>query len=1207
LFTMMTAVPVSHAAAVGLLPFHTKEQQQDSSYVAVSVQSLAHPLLLPGSQLRGLASCCCQVVEERLVGGLSAALAAAAGSAPAPSQHLSDGVVDTAVAAAAEGSTAVPQSMPVTHSYSCTPLGQQGAAAVEEGYTCGTVLGSCVQLHYGSCPEVVQHITQRCLRVDVAAVTAAASAAAAQAAAEVEAAAAAAAAIAAAALATAAPLGMMRPVSPLLVPGTPTADAALLQAAEPAAVDALQQQQQQQGQAVNGSRALSAPDLQRVLWQQCSAADAAAAGSSPAAESWMAAYPAVAAAYGQSSVACRKSASIPASMYQLAGTPDQQYLQQHMLAQQQGQPGMSRNASFNGLSQQQQQQHAQQHGSSHGWHPLPLHVPKRWSLELQRLGSFTSQLLPGAKSPTGQTGQQQQQHGRGHHSRNSSFGMGHLPEEAPLSDAAIKVLDSSLPSLLGRTHQTHMGLAVPLSTGRPSATAAGGGSASAAGGIASAPGSFGAGSSFGAVGGPGSYLQRLEVGSISKSSSVHEQMSQLAASLAQQEGAAAAGASAAPSACGQSTVLTDWDGSTCGEQQQQQRGVTASWLPPGSSMDGLPPAGPHAYAGLQYKQQLAAAPQAQQRQSLDQRSAFSLHQQQQAAAAVAAAGSRLSFDSAVYPPAGLARIQQHLLPEEQSAGSSGGITQELSLKGMLSQSLQQQHGTPRGSANNLLAVAGAGTVSKSNSSSKLAGLGAVPRSNSSSKLSVQAPAAGPAAGSIVSLSPAATDCLIALGLINRLSGITDACRLAHQASTGSSSGSGSSSSSSFSSPLGPLLEGLVGAAWASEAAAVAKVAAAECNVPVVCRLVEGPDGMPRYKLDEDHIRRAQPSLVVVACEENSRDEPHVQHHQQLQDSTRRKSVTNGSDAAGAAQGTGATAAANWAWPISPAGQVSSSTNGAVAVPGRVRLEVAVVQRVLQRAGVLWPEQRAVVLYQRCHSISEVLEFILVLANAAGVPERGVQLVAGLRARLRAACCIHCSISSRSSSSDASSPAETRRGSRSSDASNIASGAVSRPASAPEVVVVLDSSSPVRVAGFWLPEMLQLAGAKQASICPAAAEPPSIISWGQLRAAAPGVLVLALQGLDAGQAALHIEQLAAQPGFWALPAVRSGAVYAVDHTLLCRPGPGLVLGAELLGHIVAPEKQPLPAGLPMGSVLKLSLHSGQRCRPRLLPNYMARYC
>lgn len=288
-------------------------------------------------------------------------------------------------------------------------------------------------------------------------------------------------------------------------------------------------------------------------------------------------------------------------------------------------------------------------------------------------------------------------------------------------------------------------------------------------------------------------------------------------------------------------------------------------------------------------------------------------------------------------------------------------------------------------------------------------------------------------------------------------------------------------------------------------------------------------------------------------------------------------------------------------------------NGAVAVPGRVRLEVAVVQRVLQRAGVLWPEQRAVVLYQRCHSMSEVLEFILVLANAAGVPERGVQLVAGLRARLRAAAGRLCS-GSMNFSMNATSPTAWRGSFSSSSSYSIDTTAVPGGVSGGScikggvsVVMVLESVSPVRLCGFWVPEMLELVGAQQAAVCPAAAEPPSTVSWAQLRAAAPAVLILAMPGLDAGQAALHTEQLAGQPGFWSLPAVRSGAVYVVDHTLLCRPGPGLVLGVELLGHLVAPERQPLPVGLPMGSVLKLTLHSGQRCRPRLVPNYLSRYC
>jgi len=183
--------------AVGLLPFHTQvvdgAAAQSCGYVSVSVRQPAHPLLLPGSQLQGLASCCCQVIEEQLVGGLSAAMAAAS---PAVSRLSTDGssvqgkrrVFETGpghqvMAVGAESRT-------LSYSYSCVPRGQPEAAAVLEGYTCGTVVGSCVHLHYGSCPEMVQHIAQRCLRVDVALATAAANAAASRATAQAGAAAA---------------------------------------------------------------------------------------------------------------------------------------------------------------------------------------------------------------------------------------------------------------------------------------------------------------------------------------------------------------------------------------------------------------------------------------------------------------------------------------------------------------------------------------------------------------------------------------------------------------------------------------------------------------------------------------------------------------------------------------------------------------------------------------------------------------------------------------------------------------------------------------------------------------------------------------------------------------------------------------------------------------------------------------------------------
>lgn len=265
------------------------------------------------------------------------------------------------------------------------------------------------------------------------------------------------------------------------------------------------------------------------------------------------------------------------------------------------------------------------------------------------------------------------------------------------------------------------------------------------------------------------------------------------------------------------------------------------------------------------------------------------------------------------------------------------------------------------------------------------------------------------------------------------------------------------------------------------------------------------------------------------------------------------------------------------------GVATSGACCAAAAPGRVRLDVAVVQRVLQRAGVLWPTQRAAVLYQRCHSLAEVLEFVSVLATAAGVPERGEALVRGLRAALRAAAC----------------------GVRSADARLAAAGAAA--AGAAPVVAVLAGLAPPRLAGAWVPELLALAGARSAPGWPSPAEPPANLSWPALRCAAPAVLLLCLPGLAAHDAAAGLAVLAALPGFWSLPAVRAGRVFVVDQELLCRPGPRLVLGAALLAHLVDPATVQLPAALPPGAVLRLRLAGGQRCRSRRVPNYAERYC
>jgi hypothetical protein len=130
---------------------------------------------------------------------------------------------------------------------------------------------------------------------------------------------------------------------------------------------------------------------------------------------------------------------------------------------------------------------------------------------------------------------------------------------------------------------------------------------------------------------------------------------------------------------------------------------------------------------------------------------------------------------------------------------------------------------------------------------------------------------------------------------------------------------------------------------------------------VVCYAVAPPQGVsggggagagrPYYKIDADAIRRMRPALVVVPC----------------------------------SRGEEATAAA------APGGK---GGDGGGSGSGGGVLDRAVVQKALERSGVLWPESGAVVLYQNCFTLAEVRASISVHV------EQGVLLwcLAGRRER-----------------------------------------------------------------------------------------------------------------------------------------------------------------------------------------------------------------
>jgi iron complex transport system substrate-binding protein len=80
-----------------------------------------------------------------------------------------------------------------------------------------------------------------------------------------------------------------------------------------------------------------------------------------------------------------------------------------------------------------------------------------------------------------------------------------------------------------------------------------------------------------------------------------------------------------------------------------------------------------------------------------------------------------------------------------------------------------------------------------------------------------------------------------------------------------------------------------------------------------------------------------------------------------------------------------------------------------------------------------------------------------------------------------------------------------------------------------------------------------------------------VPWDEVVAAAPEVLVLACCGYDVDRTLADVPLLAARPGWGDLPAVRSGAVWAIDGSAyVSRPGPRLVDSIELLAELVHPE-------------------------------------
>jgi iron complex transport system substrate-binding protein len=113
------------------------------------------------------------------------------------------------------------------------------------------------------------------------------------------------------------------------------------------------------------------------------------------------------------------------------------------------------------------------------------------------------------------------------------------------------------------------------------------------------------------------------------------------------------------------------------------------------------------------------------------------------------------------------------------------------------------------------------------------------------------------------------------------------------------------------------------------------------------------------------------------------------------------------------------------------------------------------------------------------------------------------------------------------------------------------------------VVALERLDPPRAGGFWIPEMISIAGGEDVAGDPGL-NPPEV-GWGELASLNPEVVIVMPDGglEDArAQAMEHWEQIAS---------LGAGRIYAVAASnCFSKPGPRLVDGVELLGHLLHPD-------------------------------------
>lgn len=119
------------------------------------------------------------------------------------------------------------------------------------------------------------------------------------------------------------------------------------------------------------------------------------------------------------------------------------------------------------------------------------------------------------------------------------------------------------------------------------------------------------------------------------------------------------------------------------------------------------------------------------------------------------------------------------------------------------------------------------------------------------------------------------------------------------------------------------------------------------------------------------------------------------------------------------------------------------------------------------------------------------------------------------------------------------------------------------------VFAMEWIQPPMRSGHWIPEMVELVGGQDT--LGNRQRPSSKVSWEEILAEAPEVVVIMPCGFDLARTLREIGRTQYPAGWRELPAARAGRVWATDgNAYFSRPGPRIVESLEILAEIIHPE-------------------------------------